>query len=288
MADAEVQVHDHLFPPRFIFHGNAVGAEVIIHRMGKERVNRVSPAQGQSSLPVIGGHSESSIEKSDDQFKDVFSYGECNTRARGFVDGLNATTEISASVRDLHMFNRPSPGEAKDLEPIEFSAGLLGVAVTSLHPRRGEARIEYAAPQIDGLELRGLPIKLELRQEFLELHTMGEIEERFRTREPFFHELRNAFMRRNPGQPLRFGERIPRMRHHALTSIVRAIQWGDERIEGHVLRQTGFGRIYFGEMLIHEHNRRLTLLRVEMGSDTGADASAAESDPNGDWWPPEN
>jgi hypothetical protein len=287
MADAEVQVHDHLFPPRFIFHGNAVGAEVIIHRIGKERVNRVSPAQGQSSLPVIGGHSESFVEKSDDRFNDVFSYGECRTQARGVVEDLNATTEISASVRDLSMVNRPSPGEAEDLRPIEFRAGLLGVAVTSLHPRRGQARIEYAEPQIEGLSLDGRPIELELRRQFLDLHTMGEIEEQFRTVETFFHELRNAFMRRDPGQPLQFGERIPRMRHHALTSIVRAIRWGDERIEGHVLSKTGFGRIYFGEMLIHEHNRRLTLVRVKMGSDTDADGSFGESDPNGDWWPPE-
>jgi hypothetical protein len=286
MADAEERVHD-LYPPRFIFHGNAVGAEVIIHRMGKERVNRVSPAQGQSSLPVIGGHSESFVAKSDDQFADVFSYGECRTQARGFVEDLNATTQISASVRDLRMVNRPSPEESDDRRPIEFRAGLLGVAVTSLHPRRGEARIVYAPPQIERLSLDGREIELELRREFLELHTMGEIEERFRTVETFFNELRNAFMRRDPSQPLRFGERIPRLRHHALTSIVRAIRWGGERIEGNVLSRPGFGRIYFGEMLIHEHNRRLTLVRVQMGSDTGADGSFGESDPNGDWWPPE-
>ena len=71
-------------------------------------------------------------------------------------------------------------------------------------------------------------------------------------------------------------------------SIVRSITWGGQKIAGHVLTKKGFGSIYFGEMLINENNRRVTLVRVKMGSDTEAEATFAESDPNGSWWPPEN
>ena len=237
---------------------------------------------------MIGGHSESFAEKSDPEFAEVFSYGECRTHARGFVEDQNAMTTVSASVRDLRMVNRPSPGEADDLRPVEFHAAVLGVSVHSTHPRRGQARIQYATPQAEGLSLDNLPIELELRREFLDLDTMGEIEQRYRTDKAFFHDCRNAFMRRYSRQVPEFGSDIPRVRHHALTSIVRAIRWGERRIEGHVLTKAGFGTIYFGEMLIHEYNRRLTLVRVKMGSDTDADGSFGESDPNGDWWPPEN
>jgi len=284
---AGVQSED-LFPPRFIFHGNAVAAEVIIHRIGSQRVRKVSPAQGQSSLPVIGGHSESFVERSHPDFDEVFSYGEARTQARGFVEDHNAITTVSASLRDLRMTNRPAPGEADDLRPVEFRAGMLAISVESTHPRHGEAHIRYAAPQIEGLSLDGLPIELELRREFLDLPTMREIEERFRTNESFFRDCRDAFMRRIGVAVPEFGSNIPRLRHHAFISIVRAIHWGGRRIEGHVLTKTGFGRIYFGEMLIHEHNRRLTLVRVKMGSDNDADGAFLESDPNGDWWPPEN
>lgn len=286
-ALGQSQTHN-LFPPRFIFHGNAVAAEVIIHRIGSDRGIKASRTQGQSSLPVIGGHSESFVEKSNPEFAEVFSYGECRTLATGFVQDQSAITTVSASVRDLRMINRPSPGEADDLRTIEFRAGVLGVSVRSTYPRKGQARIQYDTPQIEGLSLDNLPIEFELRRELLEIHTMGEIEQRYRTDRAFFEDFRNAFMRRRARPAPRFGSGIPRLRHHALTSVVRAIRWGGRRIEGHVLTKTGFGTIYFGEMLIHEYNRRLTLVRVKMGSDTDADGSFGESDPNGDWWPPEN
>ena len=53
--------------------------------------------------------------------------------------------------------------------------------------------------------------------------------------------------------------------------------------EGHILRLTGFGTIYFGEVLIKDDNRRLTMVRLEMGSAVRADVAYAEADPNGNW-----
>jgi hypothetical protein len=276
-----------LFPERFIFHGNAVAAGVFITRIGQDFEPKVPPVHGESSLPVIGGHSESLVPGSDPKFSNVFSYGECRTQADGAVQRRVGITTVNASVREVRMINRPSQGEAADMNPIEFHAGLLSVAMRSTHPRKGEPRIEFAEkPHFDGLSLNNLPIEIELRQPLMDLSRMADLENKYRTNRKFFDDCRNAFMCPDPKRPPAFGQRIPRMNGYALCSIVRSIKWGGERIEGHVLTKKGFGSIYFGEMLVHETNRRVTLVRVKMGSDTEAEATFAEGDPNGTWWPP--
>jgi hypothetical protein len=41
-------------------------------------------------------------------------------------------------------------------------------------------------------------------------------------------------------------------------------------------------------MLVNEFTRRVTLVRVKMGSDNEAEAAFAEGDPNGTWIPPQD
>jgi hypothetical protein len=276
------------FPARFVFHGNAVAAGAIITRVGQEQVLKVSPVQGQSSLPTIGGHSESLVQGSDPAFAEVFSYGEVRTQADGILQDAGAVTTVSTSVRDLRMVNRPSPGETPDLHPIEFKAALLSLDLRSTHPRKGPPRIEFSSPpQFQGISLDNLPVIVNLRQELLDLSVMADLEARYRKDKKFFADVRNAFMWPDPSKPPAFGQKIPRMNGYGVTSIVRSIQWGEQQIDGHVLTKTGFGSIYFGEMLINEFNRRVTLVRVKMGSDTGADGSFGDGDTNGTWIPPE-
>jgi hypothetical protein len=282
-------VTPNLFPRRFIFHGNAVAAEVIINRVGDDRTRRVSPIQGQSSLPVIGGHSESVVPSSDPDFKDIFSYGECRTQADGFLDRQTATTTVTSSVRDVRMTNRPSKGESEDMSPIEFRSEFLSVTLRSTHGPKGEPRIVFAEePHFDGLYLNNLPIQVELRRPFMDLSRRSDLDKRFRTNRKFYDDCRNAFLLAKPGSLPAFGRGLPSYNGYTLCSIVQRIHWGDQTIEGHVLTKKGFGTIYFGEMLVSDNNRRLVLVRIKMGSDTDADSSLCESDPNGGWWPPES
>ena len=49
----------------------------------------------------------------------------------------------------------------------------------------------------------------------------------------------------------------------------------------HILKVENFGYIFFGELLIGETTRRLTMLRLQLGSDTGGSSCSGESKPNG-------
>ena len=277
------------FLRRFIFHGNAVAAGVVLTKVGETPQDRPSPIHGQSSLPVIGGHSESFAPGSDPSFSEFFSYGECRTQADGVVNERGTVTTVSASVKKIRMINRPSPDEAPDPHPIEFVAGALSLRLRSTHGLEGQPSIEFVErPKFEGMSLDGRPIEVELRPQFLELTRMEDLEDRFKKDQAFFSDCRLWFMRSPRQRPPSFGKGIPRVNGYAVSSIVRGIRWGDKVIEGHVLRLKGFGSIYFGEVLMNEYNRRLTLVRVQMGSEVELRAAFAEGDPNGTWWPPLN
>ncbi len=75
-------------------------------------------------------------------------------------------------------------------------------------------------------------------------------------------------------------------------TVVTNLEWEgkapDETLKvGNSVVIKGFGSIYFGEILIEEGFRRLTLLRFQLGSQVGGSGSAAEIQTNGSTWPPQ-
>ena len=54
-------------------------------------------------------------------------------------------------------------------------------------------------------------------------------------------------------------------------------------IEQHVVTVPDFGKIFFGELLITDLSRRLTMLRLELGSPIGGAVACAEVENNGSW-----
>jgi hypothetical protein len=154
--------------------------------------------------------------------------------------------------------------------------------------------------------LDGKPVRVKLdTEDFQRYSSLYEFERMYRGDEAFFRKYHGRFRRRPARREPVFGERLPRVGSgYAACSIVSGIVWGDKEIDGHILRAEGFGNIYFGELLMEEYDRRLTLVRLHMGTaessatseaDAGsdeddgprADAEVAfiEVDPDGSWEP---
>jgi hypothetical protein len=282
-----------LFPRRFVFHGNAVAAEVFLTRIGETEQYLVQPVDGQSSLPVIGGHFESSIPtpKLLGEPATVFAYSRTQTMADGRLDQKGvAITNVQSSVADVRVTNQPSPGEPGEGSPIVFMAGTLSLSMRSIHqPDQDLPTIEFVddTPHFQGLSLAGLPIELELNTELMQCARWEDLEKNFRTNRAFFDNCRDSFAPPGQGRALTFGQEIPCARgSFGLCSFVRNIRWGDRVIRGHVLTQPGFGTIYFGEILINDRERRVTMVRMLLGSCNSGQAVFAETDPNGIWVPP--
>jgi len=272
------------FPRRFVFHGNAVAAAVYLTRIGDVEQSVIHPFTGQSSLPVIGGRSESDVPKPviPPELKGIVSHGAMRTKAHGVFVGKNAVTSVEASVKDVRVINAQSASAS----PIEFQAGTLALSMRSTHPPKGQPRIEFVeTPDFDGLSLDGQPIELELNTELMRHSRFNDLEKRFRTNRAFFDSC--PFGLANPKRPLTFGKKVPYTPgSYAICSLVRRFTWGGRTIEGHVLAQPGFGTIYFGEILLSERQRRFTMVRIQLGSRHRGAVSFSCGDPNGTTWPP--
>jgi hypothetical protein len=71
-------------------------------------------------------------------------------------------------------------------------------------------------------------------------------------------------------------------------SIVKSIRWSGKpypgaEIDHHTVKVPDFGRIFFGEILVGRKWRRLTMMRVKLGSPVGGDMACCEIDANGTW-----
>jgi hypothetical protein len=87
------------------------------------------------------------------------------------------------------------------------------------------------------------------------------------------------------------GNGFPEANGTVKCSIVQEIRWDGPphptaTIHDHVVEVPDFGKIYFGEMFIKGASRRLTMVRVQLGSPSGGEVAAAEGEANGDPWPP--
>ncbi len=291
MTENDSPAEPNRFPQRFVFHGNAVSAETYLTRVGDAQTYLVHPVTGQSSLPVIGGHSESAPPNPEWKVPElgaVFDYTDAKTRADGRLDEKGvAVTLVQASVKNVRVTNQPTKDEPGP-GPSEFRAASLSMSIRSVHPQKGQPSIEFVdEPQFQELTLDGKRIDLELNKELMALSRWNDLKRRFQKDKDFFEQCLECFGLPDLGQPPSFGDPIPRpVGGYALCSFVRAIHWGDETIKGHVLERKGFGAIYFGEMLINDRERRVTMVRMRLGSANGGQAVFVETAPNGTWWPP--
>jgi hypothetical protein len=80
------------------------------------------------------------------------------------------------------------------------------------------------------------------------------------------------------------------VRSHNLihSTLVNKLRWKGKAFPGalidhHSVKIPRFGRIYFGELLLADRSRRLTMMRVKLGSPIGGQIVMADADPNGGW-----
>jgi hypothetical protein len=259
---------------RFIYRGNAIPLGGQVFRVGEKRVSRSIASPAASSLTVVGGASRSTAAGS--TFDDIFSWGDCLAESAGAVNAKgSAVTTVTSRIKNFRARNKP----------FVFETDLLSLTVVSEHPLRGQASI--APTEVifykKKMTFNKLPVTLDVDlNSFQKLATMESLDREFKTNRKFFDAYAGRFKSKR-GRPPVFGSSIPRVSGYVSCSIVSGITWGDQKIAGNVLQLDGFGSIYFGEMLINEYNRRLTLVRLRMGSDVEADTALVEVDPNGSW-----
>ena len=276
---------------RFVFRGNAAafGGRIVRPQ------DVVLEATGASSLTVSGGRSTWSTK--DVRFGDFVRLRSASTFAEGLFDDtkkavalsnhqvleetLTTTTRVRSEVKELVVGGTP-----------QFKAKLVRASLTGASPAASyepSLRVEDETA-IEGVTIDGHQLEVELeRVVFQRYDTRAKL--LTAVDDPKFVKTNGRYFYMNTpaagGQPPARG-RLVRESGYILGTIVKQITWRDDPFPGAVIDENSvivpeFGTIYFGEILINANARRLTMLRLRLGSPTGGEGTFVEVDTNGSW-----
>lgn len=276
---------------RFVFRGNASALSGQIYRPKTIIVD----TDGASSLGVSGGRSRAEIKGR--AFGDVVRFGSAMTLAQGLFDDekaakavtdhkgrqddLSSTTTVTAETRELAVGSTP-----------RFMAKRIRGTLISRKPdHSGEPSIAPAKDAtIQGVDIGGRTLEVRLNTSlFQKYDTRSKL--LAAVADPKFIRTYGAQLALGAtveGQPCRSG--LVSRDGVIYTTIVEKIEWKGKpypgaTIDGHTVKVPEFGTIFFGELLIASSERRLTMVRFELGSPVGGYVDAGDMSSNGSFFP---
>jgi hypothetical protein len=280
---------------RFIFRGNAaaIGGRIV------RPTDVVIDSGTASSLTVSGGRSRSRAATS--RFGEWVGFAAATTSAEGVFDDvkqaieltfhrvaedtLTTSTRVSADVTGLSIGDRPKL-IVKGLHAALSSKSPAGSGEPAIAVGSDTA-IDGAAIEIDGVAY-GLSVELAVAT-FQQYDTRSKL--LTAADDPqFVRDNGGCLFMRMPvaGAAAPPAGRLQVGSGTIYATIVKAIRWTGEpcpgaKIDQHAVLVPNFGTIFFGELLITSLSRRLTMLRVELGSPIGGFVACAEVETNGAW-----
>jgi hypothetical protein len=263
---------------RFAYSGGAVGAAGRITKLyDSTDLNILIPAQAVVGLPVTGGLSEASVENysftvSEPKPVQILSIGSLASRAYGRLEGSTMTTDVSVEV-----------SQADVIEKLHVDT--ISMQITSqCDPGEKYPRVTPNAV-VAGLKLGSTEVRVTLDLSVFQNNTTKEALTSFFEKDPAY--WRSA--------PWRFNARetdptVPQYNGGTyICSVVSNIELAspsaDIEVDGYNIYWKNFGRIVIGEILITDFQRRLTMLRLELGCDIGGGFSIPDGSGNGSFFP---
>jgi hypothetical protein len=245
-------------------HGHALSGQIL------RPLQHLIDVQAAASLPSIGGHGKAHVDNF--QFQDMFSFKAAYTYVSGSHDeeSKSHTTLATSVVEGLNILD-------------VVTADRVVARLSSQHPpKHKEPSITLMGSKFDNLRITGCPAEVELDFELFErLDTFEAMRNEFKT---------NANFRRIAEDPYQTGkpQKLPELHEVMICSLVKDMKTtchGVKRV-GHAFVIPQFGKVFVAEIVAKHSTRTLTMLRLELGSPTSANATVAEVDGNGTPLPP--
>lgn len=272
-------------PSRFRFQGHAIGAGGRIHNPFQEIIE----IQAAAALPEIGGYGSS--RSSSFRYREILQFDLAHSEVTGSLSGNGGkpvhNTLIKTTVEGLNIMGM-------------VTADRVVANLVSVHDGEGdgEPSVKLAGTRFENLKIAGVPVKVDLALDvFDRLHTHSHVRNAYRTDQHFralFDDL--TLKRRLQEAPERVrrwfyrpaendGE-MPQTKGVTSLSLVRRLE--PERPEfqcwGHVIHIDGFGSIVLAELQLTQFTRRLTMVRVNLGSPVEGDATICSVEDGGTDW----
>ncbi len=249
---------------RFLFHANAVALAAHMRR----REDFFVPAIASSCLPVTGGLGTAVAHGED--FHGMIGYDEAATRVFGDFQDPVAAVEFSHGNYGSNMLPTTTFAEGR----------ITGLRITNggrvLAVREMEARLESVCDRVKPAEFRAHSSSFQgITVDGVELVLVNQCH--FFNEHPTLRSLSDS-------REIRNGV--------FLGTFATELQWrgpapANTHITGNKVTIDGFGSVHFGEIMIMEGYRRITMLRFQLGSPDGGDGSAIDVQSNGTGWPPQ-
>ncbi len=263
---------------KYLYNGSAVGAAARFTRLDEVRdLNYEVPALGACALPITGGHCVAhqpayrfDVEKP--RPRTLLSVDRIDTSLEGREADGRYETELDVQV-----------GSIEVVEKLRIALVKLHILSTrSLSDPHAE--VSTKGNQIEGMRLGNVDAKIVLDQE--PIGYSGSASQLL----GFFQKQTQAYRERFSW---RFGcsatAAEPAMVAGSYVySLVQQIELSGPpeelkyiHVDGYTIVWEGFGRIILGEVHVNDQKRRVTLVRLAMGSDAGGDGTVGDGQSNG-------
>ncbi len=262
---------------RFLYKAHAVGASGSFTKPRAEFME----AQASSALSIDGGMVSSRVDNFN--YRDMISFRSASTMAVGTFDDATGiwTTLVTATIEGLNIMGvvtadrltaRLSSKHYASWHAARKTEGYMEELEEALdvHPKAArQASIVTVGSQIQNLMVAGSPVVA------LPDHQV--------TRE--WDTLKKA----QDGCANRAGVRATKERDIIVTSIFPTLQVDRKLLPGenNVIKFDEFGTLHLGEIIIADGERRLTMLRVELGCAIDGNTNLGEVAGNGSPMPPQ-
>jgi hypothetical protein len=264
----------------YIFSAHALGVAAQFHRLDEaQNLNHVVPTLGASVLAPTGGLSRSRVTH--------YAYSVDRPRRRTLL----SVRKIKTAVSGRNLGNRLETEVEADIEAVQvvekLHIGAIRLHFLSARPAEPENAVPVVTTtgiRIDGVHLGNVKAVVVLDEEpLLSCGTADQLAEFYRKQTD---DYRKANDRRFVLDTAPEGAGGPCRQH--MFSLVREIHLsGPERdrqlitVDGYTIHWKGFGKIILGEVHVKGNDRRVTMVRLAMGSDAGGHGTAGGAESNG-------
>lgn len=279
---------------RFLFRGSALAAGGRIRRP-----DLPIDSQAPALVGVSGGRSRTTTSGAN--FGNIFTYASAESHVNAdyqdpaaavqFTHGnqaknrLPTRSTVRTSIAGVSIVNA-GPTSKRQMTSSKISAEM----VSEWPGTQGETSFVAIKAAIDGLKLDEFELDVQFATDmFTDRDTKGKLKHAYESSDTFRRVYSKFFFR--PAGFAALGARMPEAGGQTYCTIVSRISWKgapnpNAKIDGHRVIFKDFGTIYFGELFISQFSRRLTTVRVELGSPCGGSLDMAEVETDGHGYPP--
>ncbi len=263
----------------FFYHAHGVALGGVIVRP----FNKTIEAQAAMSLPITGGHGIA--HSGSFQFENIVSFESAHTEVSGSQSAQDGSydTMVTTTVEGLNIMN-------------VLTADKIVARISTVHlADADQPKISPLGSEIVNLRFAGYPAEVDLDLDlFSTLDTFQGFKQRFETDRDFQQMARKRFLwgELDKDVPPYVQERYNWQKHQAglpvskgiaQCSLLKDLKCACPELKryGHILMLPQIGKIHVAELLLTERSRRLSMLRLDLGSPVEGTVTVGGGEGNG-------